>query len=48
MIYPVDPITSIIGELKSRVVEEFRFENRIDVQECGLEICHGSGEGFLN
>lgn len=41
-------MASIIGELEGGVVEEFRFENGIDVQECRLEICHGSGEEFLN
>lgn len=29
--YPVGPLTRIIGPLESGVVEELRFENRVDI-----------------
>jgi hypothetical protein len=45
VLYPINPLTRIIGPLESRVMEKLRFENRVDIQECGLEICHWSLDG---
>ena len=32
--YPLDPLTSIIRELESGVVEELGFEDGVDIEEC--------------
>lgn len=40
ILYPLDPLTRYIGEFEGRVLQELRFQNRVDVEELWLEIRH--------
>lgn len=39
-LYPLDPLTRYICEFEGRVLQELRFQNRVDVEELWLEIRH--------